>query len=810
MLTLWQDLRFGARILWKKPGFTVVAVITLALGIGANTAIFSVVNAVLLRPLPFAAPEQLVMVWEDASFIGFPEDTPAPANYVDWQAQNHVFAEMAALEYRNYDLTGDGEPEKVQACGVPANFFAMLGVKAQLGRTFLPPEDQPGAGQVVVLSHLLWQSRFGGDSGVIGKEILLNQQKQRVVGVMPAGFQFLSPEIRLWTPLAIAPGRLADRDNHYLNVVARLKPGVSATQADTEIKAITANIARTYPKEADKLSAVVKPLRKQMTGDVSPWLLILLAAVGLVLLIACSNIANLLLARAAARGKEMAVRAALGAGRLRIVRQLLTESLMLGGLGGLLGIFFALWSFEFLQQLIPPAMTASTVLKLDAEALGFTLIVALLTGVIFGLAPAWQAAKIDLTAALKQDGGRSGLGAGHRRLRSALVVGEVALAFVLLMGAGLLIQTLFKLQNQYAVLQPEQALRLRTILPDTKAQDHAHSTSFYDQVLGRVQHLPGVVSAGYTTALPLTWKGGANGLTLESHPSDANFKPDANHRQISDDYFRAMGIPLRAGRYFNAQDSEQAAPVAIINETMARAFWPNENALGKRFKLGSGADSPHPYRTVVGIVADVRQMGVDEPVKAEMYFPYRQISTHWFFGPRDLVVRTSAEPTNLIAAVRAAIRAVDPNQPVSNVDTLAEVLGGEMKARRLGITLLTAFAALALLLAALGIYGVLSYFVAQHTREFGVRLALGAQPRDLLELVIGNSMKLTLTGVVLGVLGALALTRALHSLLFGVSAADPLTFALVALLLMFVALLACYIPARRATKVDPMMALRFE
>jgi putative ABC transport system permease protein len=811
MNTLIQDIRYGFRGLWRNPGFAIIASLSLALGIGANTAIFSVVNAALLRPLPFHDPDRLVMVWEDASFAGFPRNTPAPANYADWKTQNQVFEDMGALAVNSFNLTGDGEPEKIDSYEVTANFFSMLGVEPALGRVFLPGEDTPGV-RVTVLSYGLWERRYGADRGVIGKEILLNGEKYTVVGVMPAGFQFLNPEVGLWVTTAFTPEILANRGGHYLTVVARMKPGVTLIQADADIKTIMRRIARDYPNQAGRLDAFVMPLRDQLAGDARRPLMVLLVAVGFVLLIACANVANLLLTRAASRGREIAVRAALGAGRLRILRQLLTESVLLSFFGAAVGLLFATWSFGFLRRLIPEGLALSTSLTMDLRALAFTLVITLLTGLIFGLAPALQASKIDLNEALKQ-GGRTGPSGGSNNLRGAMVVLEVAMSLVLLVGAGLLIQTLFKMLNQYSGLQPEFVLTMRTQLPRGKYDEAPKRNAFYDQTLERVKSLPGVISAGYTMSVPLDWKGGTSGFWVEGRSVEQavsqDLSYDANHRQVSAAYLQTMGISLRKGRYFNESDSEKSIPVAIINETMARQYWPGEDVVGKRFKIGD-PDSPEPWRTVVGVVADVRQMGMDSPVKAEMYLPYRQMTTHSFFAPRDLVVRTSVDPMSIVAAARREIHAVDPNQPVSNIRTMETVLEDEIGQRRLAMTLAAVFAGLALLLATLGIYGVLSYFVVQHTREIGVRLALGARRRNVLGLVMKKGMTLALIGVAIGLVAAFALTRLMSSLLYEVRATDPITFVAVAAMLTVVALLACYIPARRAMKVDPMVALRCE
>jgi putative ABC transport system permease protein len=808
METLLKDIRYGVRGLWKRPGFTVVAVLTLALGIGANTAIFSVVNAVLLRPLQFRDPEQLVMIWEDAAFIGFPRNTPAPANYVDWKNQSRSFADVAATHELTFNLTGAGEPERVAAYGVTANFFPLFGVAPALGRGFTADDDRPGAHKVVVLSQGLWQTRYAADSQILNRDIQLDGEKYTVVGVMPAGFQFFESDVRLWVPLALDGEELANRGNHYLKVIARLKPRVTLTQAQADISAVQARIIKDHPDETfqGKLGALVTPLRQELTGDVRGSLFVLLVAVAFVLLIACANVAGLLLARAVGRRREIALRVALGASRRRVVRQLLTESLLLSAAAGILGSILAYFSFAFLQKLIPEQMTLLTSLNLDLRILVFTLALSLVTGVIFGLVPALQSAKVDLNNALKQSTRVTSTG----RLRSALIVFEVALSIVLLVGAGLLIQTLFQLFNQYAVLQPEQVLTMRTVLPLTKYKEPSQRNGFYQQVLGRVEHLPGVTAAGYTTSLPLLWKGGTTGFFPEGTKDPIpGMAYDANHRQVSTNYLQAMKIPLRQGRYFTAHDNENSMPVAIINETMARQYWPGQSALGRRFRLGDATEDT-PWRQVVGIVADVRQMGLDEPVKAEMYFPYQQTKEYDFYTPRDLAIRTSGETSNLVSSVRQILREVDPDQPISNIATMSDVLGVEAAPRRMGMIMLAAFAGLALLLASLGIYGVLAYFVNQHTNEIGVRMALGATQQNILGLVLKKGMGLTLLGVGIGLVVSFALTRLMSSLLFGVKASDPLTFVAVPVLLAAVALVACLIPARRATKVDPMIALRYE
>jgi predicted permease len=830
MRTILQDLRYGARMLLKRPGFTLVAVLTLALGIGANIAIFSLMNAVLIRPLPFHEPDRLVLVWEDRAATGSPRSDVAPANYADWRAQQSVFEDMAALKWQNVDLTGDGEPEKIAAFGVTANLFPLLGVQPAIGRNFTDEDDRPGGGdgttgrlgdggdggngaRAVILSYRLWQRRYGGERGIVGREILLNRQKYTVVGVMPADFQFMQGYIGLWVPAAFSKEELTYRDSTYLTVVARMKRGVTIEQAQADILGITRRIARDYPNQAAGLGSAVVTLREQLAGEVRRPLMVLIVAVGFVLLIACANLAGLLLARAAARRREIAVRAALGASRARLVRQLLTESIMLAGAGGAGGLLVAAWSFAYLKQLIPQGMTLSTQLELDLPALGYALAISIATGIIFGLAPALQASKIDLNQTLKQGSGQSGFGSGGgwapgwigNRLRGAFVVAEIALALALLIGAGLLIQTVFNLRHQYSAFQPEKLLTIRTA---SIAYGEARPrVAFYDQVLERVMALPGVISAGYTTSVPLQWKGGVSKFMIEGRQPKPGAVYSAIHRQVSAAYLQAIGIGLKRGRYFEESDSGQSLPVAIINETMARQYWPGEDPLGKRFKMLPW--SPQ-WLTIVGVVADVRQMGMDVPVGAEMYLPYRQFTTHQWFQPRDLVIRVAGDPMNLVAAVRREVRAVDPNQTITNVATMEKLLGEEVGARRLGMILVTAFAGLALLLASLGIYGVLSYFVVQQTPEIGIRIALGARRRDILSLVLKKGMAWTFLGIALGSAAALALAWLMRSLLFGVSATDVGTFAAVALFLTAVALLACWIPARRAAQVDPMVALRCE
>ena len=809
MDTLLQDLRFAARTLRARPGFTLLAVATLALGIGGSTATFSLVDAVLLEALPYRDADRLFMVWEDATVAGFPRNDVAPGNYASLQAQNRVFEGMAAVAQVSFNLSGDGEPLRVEARRVSASFFPLLGVAPQIGRVFQPEEDQPGADHVAILSYGLWQARFGREPAVVGRDIVLNRSKYRVIGVMPKGFQFLESYVGLWVPAALDAEELANHGAHYLTVVARTRPGVTEQEADADLATVSSRISRDFPDDARAVRAYALPLEQQLRGDARRPLLLLSLAVAAVLLIACANLAGLLLARAVSRAREIAVRTALGAQPGRIVRQLLTESVLLSVLGMLPGLLVAVWTLKLLEHLIPPGLALSLHPTLDARALLGALALSLATGLLFGIAPAIQTARIDVRESLRQ-GGRSSTDGDPRRLRSALVVAEIAATLVLLVGAGLLGQTLYRMRYAQLGLQPERLLTLRTVLPSQKYAEPARRSAFYEQVLDRVRHLPGVVSAGYGTSVPLEWKGGTSGFVPEGlGRPEPGLSYDANHRQVSVDFLRTLGIPLRQGRSFEPADRADSRPVALVNETMARQYWPGQDAVGRRFKIGD-PDSDVPWVTIVGIVGDVRQMGLDAPVKAEMYLPYSQVTDSPWFAPRDLVVRTLVEPMSLVPPVKAAIGEADAEQAVSNIRSFDDILDEEVVQRRLGATLLAAFAALALLLASLGIYGILSHFVAQHTPEIGVRLALGAGAGDILRLVLGRGMTLALIGVGLGSLGGLALTRLMSRLLFGIGATDPLTFVLAAVLLASLALVACYLPARRAVNVDPLDAMRYE
>ena len=806
MEDLRRDIRYTARTLARTPGFTIAAVLTLAIGIGGSTAVFSLIDAVLLRPLPFRDAHRLVMVFEDGSEAGFPQNVLAPANYAAWSAENGVFESVAAVTDFRAVLFGGDEPVSVVGRRATRSLFTVLDAKPFIGRVFTTVEDRPGGPLVAILSYGLWERRFGGDRTIVGRDILLNNQRYVVVGVMPKEFQFFEGYVGVWVPAAFASEELKN-GAHYVTMVGRMKPGIDADAVKANLLTIGARLERQRPRNDTWFPArpVIVPFGDELAGAARRPLLLLLTAVGAVLLITCANLASLLLARAASRRHEIALRGALGASRSRMVRQLLTESLMLSGGGLLVGIVLARWTFAFLEQLVPPAMSQFTRPTLDGRTLALAALVAFATGILFGLAPALQTTRLTLSDALRV-GSRS---VSNARARGALVVAEVALTLVLLVAAGVLLQTFYRMRYAELGIRPEHVLTLRTGLPLERYEDAVRRRAFYDRVLERVERLPGVVAAGYTTSVPLEWKGGTSEVFLEGRTTESTAARDPNHRQVSAGYLQAIGTPLRRGRYLDRRDDVNTQPVVIVNETMARQLWPGEDAIGKRFLIDRWQDDKR-WLTVVGVVGDTRQMGLDAPARPEIYIPYRQIDTQPWFAPRDLVVRTSGDPTELTGAIKTIIHEVDPQLAISNVRTLDEILDEDVAARRVGTTLLLAFAAFALLLAIVGIYGVIAYFVAQHVPEMGVRIALGARARDILLFVVGKGLKLAFGGVIIGTAAAMVAMRLMTSLLYGVSGNGLMTCAIAGAALVLLALVASYIPARRATGLDPIVALRAE
>jgi putative ABC transport system permease protein len=805
MNAFWQDLRYGLRVLAKHPGFTFIAVLTLALGIGANTAIFSVVNALLLRPLPFDNLDRIVAVFEKTSEA--PRNEAAAANYFDWRDQNQVFEHIGMYRWWGTNLTGVDMPERVQGFLITANFFDVLGARPALGRGFTPEEEQPGQDRVVILNHGFWQRRFGGDPGIIGRPVSLDGVIRTVVGIMPPDYNY-PPGGELLAPLALTPQQKQSRRNHTYLAVARLKPGVSIEQARTEMDAIAGRLEQQYPQTNTGWGAAVFPLLDHTVRLYHQALLVLLCAVGFVLLIACANLANLMLARATGREKEIAIRAALGARRQRIIRQLLTESVVLAVIGGAVGTLLALWGVEMLKSAMPGEIVRFIPgwmkINIDSQALAFTFALSVLTGLAFGLMPALAASRPDLNATLKE-GGKSSAGFHRRRLRSALAVAEIAISLVLLVGAGLMVKSFLRLITTDPGFNPERVLTMELLLQRARYGEEALRADFFRRLLQRVEALPGVETAGVVSHLPLGGSNASAGFLIEGRPEPPPGQGlDGRYRVCSPRYFEALGIRLLRGRSFTEQDREGAMPVVIVNETLARRHWPNEDAVGNRIRF-SGDPARNPWMTIVGVIRDVKHT-LDSEVKPEYYLPHAQDA----WGSMSLVVRAKSEPTALAPAIRNEVLAMDKDQPVFMIRTMEQVRVQSVLVQRFAAVALGIFATMALILAMIGIYGVMSYAVAQRTHELGVRLVLGARPGDVLRLVLGQGLKLTLAGVVIGLIAAFALTRLISRLLFDVSATDPLTFIAITALLTIVALLSCWIPARRATRVDPMVALRYE
>ncbi|MCI0339294.1 MAG: ABC transporter permease [Acidobacteria bacterium] len=809
MNNIWQDLRFGLRVLIKKPGFTIVAVLALALGIGANTAIFSIVNTVLLRPLPYQEANRLLLIW--TKFLpDLPQNWVSGPEVVDFRERNNSFEQLGVLAFQNYNLTGLGEPEQLQAGVVSANLFPILGVQPIFGRLFRPEEDQPGTGQVAILNHDFWQKRFAGNQQIVGQTISLDGRPFTVVGVMPPGFGVLPPdaqspkEIDLWAPIAVDYKQMS-RGSHFLRVIAKLKPGVTIEQARADMDVVAERMDQEFYQNFG-FAVTVVPFHNHIVRDVRPALLVLLGAVGFVLLIACANVANLLLAYSVSREKEIAIRAALGAGRGRIVRQLLIECSLLGLVGGAFGLLLAKFGLDALVAIGPDNLPRLDDIRIDLRVLGFTLATSLLTGLIFGLVPAFQATRLDLSEALKEGGRGEGSGVRGRHARNMLVIAEVALSLVLLVGAGLMIRSFWRMQEVDPGFNPRNVLTMRLQLPQSKYSQPPQVVQFYQALIERVRGLPGVENAGIVTSLPMSGSYSSGTVSVETPSANSqNASFEADWRRVSPDYHKTMNVALTRGRFFDDQDKAEGTLAVIIDESFAQRFWPNDDPIGKRLKLG-GMQSRNPWRSIVGVVKHVKDYGLNIEGRERVYFPHAQFPVNGMF----LAVRTKGDPLAMAGTVRNAVWSADPNQPVSRVRAMEEYLYNSSAQPRFYTLLLSVFALVALMLAAVGVYGVMSYSVTQRTHEIGIRLALGASPRHIIGLVVKQGLTLVTIGVAIGLIGAVAVTRVMSTLLFGVSPTDPLTFVVIALVLVSVACVACYVPARRATKVDPMVALRYE
>jgi len=812
MNSLLQDLRYGLRTLLKNPGFTLVAVITLALGIGVNTAIFSVVNGVLLRPLPFNQPERIVTLWENNVKDGIERDDVSPANFLDWRDRSRSFEEMAFANPWSLDYTGQTEPETWRAARVSQGFFRILGAQAMVGRTFLPEEYETGRNQVVVISYGLWQRRFGGESKIVGQKLTLDDQPMTVVGVMPPEFKLLlfDRDEELWWPQTPDESMRRQRRATYLKVIAQLKPGVTVEQARAEMNSIATNLASELPQTNAGIGVTTVSLNEQMTGHVRPALLVLLCAVAAVLLIACANVANLLLARGNEREREFAIRAAIGAGRLRLARQTLTESLLLASLGCLGGVLLAAWSIDLIVALSPGNIPRIEQVRLDRATLLFVASLSFLTALIFGLAPALQFSKPNLSNCLKESSQTATGSSMRRRLRGSLVVSEIALALVLLVGAGLLVRSFFTLLKADPGFAADKLVALQTFIRDRYGKPDERA-AYVQQVTGKMKSVPGVQAVGVTTALPFfeSSMDSSYPFTVEGRPAPpAGQEPTVFWTIANNDYFTAMGLPLLRGRLFSEFDKSDAPPVILINETMARRHFRDEDPVGRKIVVRGrqrGQAAPMPVE-IIGVVGDVRHEGLDKEPRAEYFQPYAQAPN----GSIIFAVRTKVDPMSLLPSLKARIWEVNATQPIYATSVMADSIDASLKSRRFSLWLLCAFAALALALAIVGIYGVMSYATTQRTHEIGVRMALGAASRDIIRLVLRQGMRLTVIGVGIGLAASFVLTRLMSRLLYGVSATDPFTFVAAPLLLAGIALLACYAPARRATKVDPMIALRRE
>jgi putative ABC transport system permease protein len=812
---LLQDLRYGARMLLKSPGFTLIAVITLALGIGANTAIFSLVNSILLRQLPFRQPERLV--WVDSRRPASGKYSFTLPDFIDYRDQNQSLSGIAAYASWSANLTDQGEPEQLQGLRISANAFELLGVEAVAGRVLAPGDDAPGQQHVAVLSYGLWRRRFGADPQLVGKKLTLNGASYTVVGVLPPQF-FFPIRIRdaeLAVPLApdADPLRGVRTSTNFLRALGRLKPGVTREQAEADLTAVAQRLRQQYPvANRQKLGVTLSPLHEEVVGSFRLALWVLLGAVGMVLLITCANLANLALARATGRRREMAIRAALGATRRRLVQQLTTESLLLALFGAGLGLLLAFYGIDLLLALSPATLPRTGEVGIDFRVLGFTLTLSLLAGALFGLAPAWQATRVSLNEELKGSGRGASGGKRQNRARSLLVASEITLSVVLLAGAGLLIKSFLRLQAVNPGFEAENSLAIRLSLPKAQYSNRAAVTAFYEKLRPRLESLPGVEAVGFVSALPLSGTLFSIPFTIEGRGTSPDEAHRADYRAVDAGYFRALKIPLIAGREFNERDAAETPPVALISQNLARRHWPQGSPLGARLRINDNNQGPRPVE-VVGVVGDVKHLSLDGEPEPHIYLPVHQAhedGMSWLTNTQYWLLRTTVDPLTLSAAARREIQAVDRNAPASNIRTMEQYLSASVAPRRFNLRLLSIFAVAALILAGAGLYGVISHGVAQRKRELGIRIALGARACDVMKLVTGEGMALAIIGVALGLMAALALTRVMEGLLFGVSATDPLTFMVIALLLMFVALLACYIPARRATKVDPLIALKSE
>jgi putative ABC transport system permease protein len=798
-----RDFLYSVRVLSKSYAFTIVVILTLALGIGANTAIFSFANGILLRPLPYPQSDRLAVLDETSRKEGGDTIGVSYPNFLDWREQNTVFEGIAThFGTSRFAITAGGSPSEIRGSRVTHGLFEVLRVSPILGRTFTESEDRPDEDAVVIIGHDLWQRSFGGNPEVIGQKVIISSRPRTIVGVMPRGFRF--PEVsELWVPLAVTD-KIYTRTDHGLETIARLKDGMTIAQAQTEMNNIAARIQEQNPVTNEGLGVKVTSLHENLSGSYREGLLILLGVVGCVLLVACVNVANLMLARATARQKEFALRAALGASRWRIMRQLLLESLLLAIAGGALGFVLSLWALHLLLRAIPGDLPVWMNFSLDLRVLGFTLAITLLTGLVFGAVPALQTARVDLNDTLKE-GGRGNSGA-RNRARSLLVVSEIAMSLVLLVGAGLMIQSFLRLRQVNIGLNPKNVLTATLLLPRAKYTDEAQRAVFFKQLIERVRSLPGVEVASATGTLPLGGNNWGRSLTVEGYPvMSVGQAPSVQHTVVTPGYFRTMGITLLAGRDFNDADTNDSPNATIIDERIARQYWPNQSPLGKRVRFGPPEDN-EPWFTIVGVVSAVRHQRVQEDTRMSVYLPHQKIP----ISGMSLVARTSVNPHEFIGAVRREVAQLDPDLPVSEVATMDEVVAEAIWQPRLYALLFAVFAGGALLLALIGIYGVMAFLVQTRTHDIGVRMALGATARDVFRLIVGRGMKLTALGVVIGVAGAIALTHLMQSLLFNTSATDPFTFILISLLLSVAAFLACYLPARRAARVDPLVALRYE